>query len=68
MVYLLLYVDDIILASPNLKYIEFYKGKLAQEFNVKDKGKLENFLVLEIEYDRMNGILKINQRRYVLGN
>lgn len=28
MVYLLLYVDDIILASPNLKYIEFYREKL----------------------------------------
>lgn len=38
MIYLLLYIDDIILAGPNLKYIEFYKEKLTQEFSVKDKG------------------------------
>lgn len=29
-IYILIYVDDIILASPNLKYIEFYKEKLTQ--------------------------------------
>lgn len=67
MVYLLLYVDDMILAGPNLEYTEFYKEKLTQEFSVKDKGELKNFLGLEIEYEKGNGILKINQRRYILG-
>jgi len=51
-VYILIYVDDIILASPNLRYIEFYKEKLTQNFNIKDKGELKNFLELEIDYDK----------------
>ena len=66
-VYLLLYVDDIILTGPDLHHIEYYKTKLTNEFDVKDKGELKNFLGLEIIYDKMKGILKINQKRYILG-
>lgn len=63
--YLLLYVDDIILAGPDLNIINVYKDKLCKEFEIKDKGKLQNFLGLEIEYNREEGIIKLNQRRYV---
>lgn len=63
--YLLLYVDDIILAGPDLNIISVYKDKLCKEFEIKDKGKLQNFLGLEIEHNREEGIIKINQRRYV---
>lgn len=63
-VYLLLYVDDIILAGPNLIFINEIKHKLMTKFKIKDKGKLENFLGIEISYERDQGILKIKQSRY----
>lgn len=66
MVYLILYVDDIILMGPNLSHIELCKEMLTDEFDIKDKGELKNFLGLEISYDRDKGILKLNQKRYIL--
>jgi len=70
-IYLLLYVDDIILSGPNLGHIEFFKTKLTHEFDIKDKRELKNFLGLKIVYEKINGILKINKiyfkKRYILG-
>lgn len=64
-VYFLIYVDDIILAGPNLDQINYIKLKLTNEFEMKDKGKLKHFLGLEIDYDREVGMIKIKQSRYV---
>lgn len=64
-VYLLIYVDDIILAGPNLQCINKVKEKLMYRFKMKDKGNLKNFLGLEVFYDRENGILKISQIKYI---
>ena len=66
-VYLLIYVDDIIISGPNLELINIVKIKLTREFEMKDKGELKYFLGLEIDYNRKMGILKINQRRYAMG-
>lgn len=63
--YLLLYVDDIIIAGPDLNVINFYKEKLSNEFEVRVKGNLKDFLGLEIQYDREGGILKLSQSRYL---
>jgi len=52
MIYLLLYVDDIILSGSNLDHIEFFKTKLTHEFDIKDKGELKNFLGLEVVYEK----------------
>lgn len=65
--YLLLYVDDIILASSSMDLIKNIKTQLASNFEVKDKGKLKHFLGLEICHDRENKILKINQTKYTQG-
>lgn len=64
-VFLLIYVDDIILAGPDLTHINEVKNKLMKGFLMKDKGPLKHFLGLEILYDRENGILKIHQCRYI---
>ena len=67
LLYLLLYVDDIVMASPELEIINKYKEKLMREYEMKDKGELKHFLGLEINYNKQNGILKISQERYILG-
>lgn len=63
--YLILYVDDIILAGPDLGQLNEIKIKLMEKFSMKDKGSLEHFLGLEISYDRDEGILRIHQSRYI---
>ncbi|KAK9701999.1 Reverse transcriptase (RNA-dependent DNA polymerase) [Popillia japonica] len=65
--YLLLYVDDIILSGPDLAEIDRCKKELMNKFEIKDKGSFKNFLGLEIDYGREKGILKINQERYLKG-
>lgn len=65
-VYLLLYVDDIILAGVCMENINICKFELMKEFDIKDKGVLKYFLGLEIDYNKREGILRISQRRYVM--
>ena len=64
-VYLILYVDDIILASSNESLWTNIKQILMREFSMKDQGILRNFLGLQIDYDRSKGILKIHQSSYI---
>ena len=66
-VYLLIYVDDIVISGLSLELINIVKTKLTREFEMKDKGELKHFVGLEIDYDRKGGTLKINQRRYAMG-
>lgn len=63
--YLLLYVDDIIISGSDLKTIDNCVHDLKKEFNIKDKGNLKHFLGLEINYNREIGILKISQKDYI---
>lgn len=38
-----------------------------ETFKITDKGDLKNFLGLEIEYDKDEDILKLNQEKYLNG-
>lgn len=64
-VYILLYVDDIILSGPDLVLLNKIKIQLMTDFKMVDKGELRYFLGLEIKYDRDKGILRINQEDYI---
>lgn len=66
-IYLLLYVDDIILSGPDLTIINECKKQLMKHFEIKDKGELRNFLGLEIKYDKEKGILNVSQEKYIAG-
>ncbi|KAF5455018.1 hypothetical protein F2P56_024637 [Juglans regia] len=61
---LLIYVDDILLASDSLIEIQLLKTFLHDKFTIKDLGELKYFLGLEIARTK-NGI-SICQRKYVL--
>lgn len=64
-VYLLLYVDDLVLAGNNLDEIKHYKRELSSKFEMKDLGDVKYFLGLKIEYDMEKGILQMSQRQYM---
>lgn len=61
-VYLLLYVDDIILTGNNESLIAETKATLQQEFDMKDLSKLHFFLGLEITY--VPSGLFVSQHKY----
>lgn len=62
-IYLVLYVDDILIFGKHLQDIEWIKDSLSKNFKMKDMGNVENFLGLEIR--RSSGILEITQQSYI---
>ena len=64
-IYLLLYVDDMLIASKNNGEIEKLKAQLNKEFEMKDLGKAKKILGIEIIRDRKIGRLCLTQRIYL---
>ncbi|XP_019184277.1 PREDICTED: uncharacterized protein LOC109179168 [Ipomoea nil] len=61
---LLGYVDDIVVASTDLKLIQQVKVELNDQFQIKDLGLLKYFLGLEIA--RQKKEIAVSQRKYAL--
>ncbi|GJT94095.1 cysteine-rich receptor-like protein kinase 8 [Tanacetum coccineum] len=61
---LLVYVDDILLTSPDASFITFIKTKLHDMFSIKDLGSLNYYL--GIEFLRNKTSLAMSQRKYAL--
>jgi hypothetical protein len=63
-VYLLLYVDDIVLTASSDGLLRRTIDALQQEFSMKDLGPLHHFLGLSVT--RQHGSMHLSQRHYVL--
>lgn len=61
---LIVYVDDIIITGDDIVEITRVKKGLASEFEMKDLGKLQYFLGMEIARNREG--ISVSQRKYVL--
>ena len=64
-VYLLLYVDDMLIAAKNKAEIDSLKTLLSNEFEMKDLGAAKRILGMEIWRDRRAGLLYISQQKYI---
>uniref|UniRef100_A0A1J3JSN7 Retrovirus-related Pol polyprotein from transposon TNT 1-94 n=1 Tax=Noccaea caerulescens TaxID=107243 RepID=A0A1J3JSN7_NOCCA len=64
LIYVLVYVDDIIVTGSNKAAVEAVITNLAQRFSVKDMGVLSYFLGIEVI--RTSKGLHLNQRKYIL--
>lgn len=62
-VYILVYVDDILLASTDLNAVESVKASLMSAFDVRDLGDAGMFVGMDIVRDRAARSLSINQKR-----
>jgi hypothetical protein len=59
--FIVVYVDDLILVCNNQTKLLQIKEELSQKFEMKDFGELHFFLGMEVERNRDEGLLRINQ-------
>ncbi|PPR84446.1 hypothetical protein GOBAR_AA36262 [Gossypium barbadense] len=64
-IYLLLYVDDMLIASKNMSEINKLKSQLSGEFEMKDLGAAKKILGMDIHRDRKAGKLRVSQKNYI---
>ena len=62
---LVLYVDDMLIASKSMEEINRLKAQLSRTFEMKDLGAAKHILGMEIHRDRKNGKLWLSQQKYV---
>ena len=56
-IYLLFYVDDMLVACMNMKLIKDLKQQLSTRFEIKDLGAARSILGIDIVCDKKNGAL-----------
>uniref|UniRef100_A0A251V331 Putative zinc finger, CCHC-type n=1 Tax=Helianthus annuus TaxID=4232 RepID=A0A251V331_HELAN len=64
-VYLLLYVDDMLVACQDSEEIRNTKDLLMAEFDMKELGEAKKILGMEITRDKGRGILRLTQSSYI---
>ncbi|KAG8496686.1 hypothetical protein CXB51_007936 [Gossypium anomalum] len=64
-VYLLLYVDDMLIAAKDKGEIRKVKAQLSEEFEMKDLGPAKKILGMEILRDRNTSKLYLSQKGYI---
>lgn len=64
-VIVILYIDDLILASRNIKKIEEIKTKLKSEFKMTDLGSISNILGINVRREGLIGAIHLSQEKYV---
>jgi hypothetical protein len=65
LIYLVLYVDDMLLIGNNKEIIQNVKTQLSSKFDMKDIGASNFILGMEIKRDQKKRKLWLNQRKYV---
>lgn len=63
-IYLIIYVDDILIACANQNLIRCTAQQLQSQFFITDLGKIANYLGIKIERD-IGGVYQINQTNYI---
>jgi len=63
--YILIYVDDVIMASEDDSMLTECERVLSAEFKIKNLGNIQNYLGLQIKRD-VNGNFALNQKQYIM--
>ncbi|GJS79710.1 retrotransposon protein, putative, ty1-copia subclass [Tanacetum coccineum] len=63
-IYILLYIDDMLIACKSKSEIEYTKGMLQKEFDMKELGPARKILSMEIVRDRGSRTIKVSQSGY----
>lgn len=65
-IYLLIYVDDIIITGSTDSEVVKLKQAIKREFKIKDLGKLSYYLGMSVVQDIKNSVIYMNQKLYLL--
>ena len=65
MVFLILYVDDILLIKNDFEMLSNVKIQLATQFQMKDLGEAQYVLGITIIRDKKNKIIVLSQENYI---
>jgi hypothetical protein len=60
-----IFVDDIVISSPDMDAIDAFKHDMSQRFNMKDLLELSTILGIEVIRDRTAGTISLVQNRYI---
>ncbi|KAH9680944.1 hypothetical protein KPL71_026750 [Citrus sinensis] len=64
-IYLLLYIDDMLIACKEMEFINELKQQLSNTFEMKDLGAAKKILGVQLNRDRKNGILSLTHHKYI---
>ncbi|KAK7580680.1 hypothetical protein V9T40_001309 [Parthenolecanium corni] len=64
-IYVLIYVDDLLIASDSDVLISTFKSKIASRFNIVDLGKIKRFLGMEINYNEKSKVMTLSQGDFI---
>jgi hypothetical protein len=64
-VYLLIYVDDMLIASSDITEIRKLKAQMQKEFEMKDLGEARKILGMEITRNREEKLVYLSQKQYL---
>lgn len=64
-IYLILYVDDLLICCSDVEKLNEIKKLLKNRFEMKDLGKVQNYLGIDIEYDQTNKCMSLSQSKYI---
>ncbi|KAL2237883.1 UNVERIFIED_CONTAM: Retrovirus-related Pol polyprotein from transposon TNT 1-94 [Sesamum indicum] len=65
-IFLVLYVDDMLIASPSLQLINILQKDLCKAFEMKNLGNAKQILGMNIDMDRKRSSILLNQKSYIL--
>ena len=64
-VFLVLYVDDMLLLGSDIKMLSTVKAWLAKTFDTKDLGEASYILGIKLHQDRKNRMIGLSQTVYI---
>jgi len=64
-VILVIYVDDLILASKDIEMLKNVKVKLKKSFKMTDLGRISNILGMKVQREDETGKIRLSQQKYV---
>lgn len=64
-VYLLIFVDDLLICGTDQSKIKRIKVLLSERFQMKDLGKIKEYLGITVDYDSCIKEMKLNQTKYI---
>jgi len=65
-IFLMFYVDDILLATNDNELLFETKRVLSSHFDMKDLGEAAYVLGIQILRDRNNGVLELSQKTFIV--